>query len=654
MGSIITFYSYKGGVGRSMSLANIAFELAKRNKKILIVDWDLEAPGLEKYFSAFKIDNSPSGLLQLLLEFQNNNDPNYKEYLSTINLPFETNIALLHSGRDIDSTKYSAQLENFDWGLFFADNQGGLHLENLRNKWIADFDMVLIDSRTGLSDSSGICTIMMPDILIPMFTANYQSLFGIKDTVKHIQTARQKLDIDRMGLTILPIPSRFGTRIEFKESQEWLDRIADILKDCFSDWLPKWIEPKYFLEQVKIPQIDYFSFGEKLAVYEQGTNDPEGMGFIYARIAALLDSDFTDIATFVGNEYYQTQKAEYERNREIAKSESNSNYVYDVFISYPRESYQWVKELLKPALSEYLSDELGYNPQIYIDAEQLNPEVTQSNSIEVALSQSRVLIHVVSPISITSPFMSAEVNYFLNKESQNNSNLIFPLLYNPLQSKLDELPEAYKTKQFIDFSSFDIIETTKSTKLRVQFGQEVEKLAVGIANSILQKSNTKRPKLKTVQNTDSIDLFALAKEYEEVRKIMTSSSARTRKMNEIVNRMKDSISDREEILEKFIHSESAGERLVAIAFLQKFPKIKYLGWLADHVGDGEKPFVGYQASVAIYLASRAYGTTHKSELLDTLEEAFNNINRYIYKDPNQINVLKSVKSELTIERGDFL
>lgn len=87
---------------------------------------------------------------------------------------------------------------------------------------------------------------------------------------------------------------------------------------------------------------------------------------------------------------------------------------------------------------------------------------------------------------------------------------------------------------------------------------------------------------------------------------MTSSSARTRKMNEIVSRMKDSITD-SEILEKFMHSESAGERLVAIAFLQKFPKIKYLGWLADHVGDGEKPFVGYQASVAIYLASRAYG-----------------------------------------------
>lgn len=149
---------------------------------------------------------------------------------------------------------------------------------------------------------------MMPDILVPMFTANYQSLFGVRDTVKYIQAARQKLEVDRMALTVLPIPSRFGTRVEFKESIEWLERIADILKDCYSDWLPKWIEPKYILEQIKIPQIDYFSFGEKLAVVEQGTNDPEGMGFIFSKIATLLSTDFSDIENFVGSDYYQTKK----------------------------------------------------------------------------------------------------------------------------------------------------------------------------------------------------------------------------------------------------------------------------------------------------------------------------------------------------------
>ncbi len=49
-GYVYTFYSYKGGVGRSMALANVAALLARWGKKVLIVDWDLEAPGIEKYF----------------------------------------------------------------------------------------------------------------------------------------------------------------------------------------------------------------------------------------------------------------------------------------------------------------------------------------------------------------------------------------------------------------------------------------------------------------------------------------------------------------------------------------------------------------------------------------------------------------------------
>src|SRR5713226_7815368 len=51
-GQIITFYSYKGGTGRTMALANVAYMLAKDsgNKGVLMVDWDLEAPGLHRYF----------------------------------------------------------------------------------------------------------------------------------------------------------------------------------------------------------------------------------------------------------------------------------------------------------------------------------------------------------------------------------------------------------------------------------------------------------------------------------------------------------------------------------------------------------------------------------------------------------------------------
>jgi len=55
-GKIVTFYSYKGGTGRSMALANVAWILASNGKRVLAIDWDLEAPGLHRYFTPFLLE----------------------------------------------------------------------------------------------------------------------------------------------------------------------------------------------------------------------------------------------------------------------------------------------------------------------------------------------------------------------------------------------------------------------------------------------------------------------------------------------------------------------------------------------------------------------------------------------------------------------
>lgn len=52
-GEVVTFYSYKGGTGRTMALSNIAVLLARRENAsvpVLMLDWDMEAPGLHHYF----------------------------------------------------------------------------------------------------------------------------------------------------------------------------------------------------------------------------------------------------------------------------------------------------------------------------------------------------------------------------------------------------------------------------------------------------------------------------------------------------------------------------------------------------------------------------------------------------------------------------
>lgn len=71
-GRIVTFYSYKGGTGRTMALANTAWILAANGKRVLAVDWDLEAPGLHRFFHPF-LDPSTlgatTGVIDLITEY---------------------------------------------------------------------------------------------------------------------------------------------------------------------------------------------------------------------------------------------------------------------------------------------------------------------------------------------------------------------------------------------------------------------------------------------------------------------------------------------------------------------------------------------------------------------------------------------------------
>src|SRR6059058_3441452 len=71
-GRIVTFYSYKGGTGRSMALANVGWILAAAGKRVLMIDWDLEAPGLHRYFRPFLIDPdlaASDGIIDFVLQY---------------------------------------------------------------------------------------------------------------------------------------------------------------------------------------------------------------------------------------------------------------------------------------------------------------------------------------------------------------------------------------------------------------------------------------------------------------------------------------------------------------------------------------------------------------------------------------------------------
>jgi len=71
---VFTFYSYKGGVGRSMALANIAAWAYQQGARVVMIDWDLEAPGLEAFFYSSEPEvnevRATLGLMDLLTAYK--------------------------------------------------------------------------------------------------------------------------------------------------------------------------------------------------------------------------------------------------------------------------------------------------------------------------------------------------------------------------------------------------------------------------------------------------------------------------------------------------------------------------------------------------------------------------------------------------------
>jgi MinD-like ATPase involved in chromosome partitioning or flagellar assembly len=306
MGIVITFYSYKGGVGRSMGLANTGALLASWGKKVLLVDWDLEAPGLENFFNEIidvsKIQKN-EGLIDLLLQRKRNKDfdPGRIDWTkilvdvpqkSTIPSSPSGKLSLLTAGKRDEN--YTRNVRELDFDKFYEESQGGRFLENLREAWIREYDFILIDSRTGLTDSSGICSIQMPDILVLLFTATDQGFRGTMEVAAKAVKQHDKIIFDRFNLKLLPIPTRFD-QTEKDKKNEWLDKFAHELKDVYSSWVPDFpSEPDYnidtrdLIEITKIPYIPYYSYGEKIVFHKESTKDPQGIGYAYETIAALL------------------------------------------------------------------------------------------------------------------------------------------------------------------------------------------------------------------------------------------------------------------------------------------------------------------------------------------------------------------------------
>ncbi|MFE7561036.1 FxSxx-COOH system tetratricopeptide repeat protein [Kitasatospora sp. NPDC057500] len=277
-GTVVTFYSFKGGTGRTMALANLGWILASQGLRVLVVDWDLEAPGLHRYYHPLLVDpelHATDGLIDMLRAYVDEAlpgpdrpgpGPDPREWLAApgrleqylcglaLDLPEGGRLDLMPAGRQ--NAAYSAAVTSFNWRSFYtrADIRGAEFLYALREQWTGAYDYVLIDSRTGVSDTSGICTVLMPDTVVDCFTLGAQSIRG------GVDAARAIVDADEREIRVLPVPMR----VEDAE-RAGLAAGRDLAHDAFDPYLGRWLGAERRAEywrDVEVPYKPFYAYEE--------------------------------------------------------------------------------------------------------------------------------------------------------------------------------------------------------------------------------------------------------------------------------------------------------------------------------------------------------------------------------------------------------
>lgn len=183
---VCTFYSFKGGVGRTMALVNTAVHLAERGRRVLLVDFDLEAPGLDT-FSLLRSKSSTPGLVDYVLQYlKENQAPDVAGFVSRSSEV--ENLLVMPSG--VGGSEHAASFGRIDWSRLYSERDGYLLFEDLKEQWRQTIapDYVLVDSRTGYTDTGGICTRQLPDAVTVLFFPNEQNLRGLSKMVADIRS----------------------------------------------------------------------------------------------------------------------------------------------------------------------------------------------------------------------------------------------------------------------------------------------------------------------------------------------------------------------------------------------------------------------------------------------------------------------------------
>ena len=239
---IFTFYSFKGGVGRSMAVLNVAYALVAKGRNVLVLDMDLEAPGLSGFLRRHKEIGGFAGqdmvdLVRWASDFSAASRqsgepldraafPPLSDFI--VSVPRENLESMPHPCADLgrldivpvdEERDYYGRLTALAMGSFEQDAL--IRIGSILRAWLksrrfaievpdyygpaaertAAYDYVLVDSRTGVTETGGLCIGPLSDQLIVLTALNDQNVQGTRKFLEEVGIlAKQSSEAAETGL----------------------------------------------------------------------------------------------------------------------------------------------------------------------------------------------------------------------------------------------------------------------------------------------------------------------------------------------------------------------------------------------------------------------------------------------------------------------
>ncbi len=288
--AVISFYSYKGGVGRTLLAANMAVALA-REGKTLLWDMDVEAPGLHHIHALRNQGTIQTGFFDWLLDWQKNKlrPPGAQDLGQFGKLvqptPFSQLFILPAHGDDADAaTLY--------FGIHWAYLLGGEQPPG-RDLFAALFEQlgregfrhVLIDTRTGLTDLGGLLAGALPDATVLVGGYGTQNLRGLGKVYQALSRLDRSIRPSNTDLRLFPVASPIP--------QDDSDKVAAGKK--------LWSQALGIPDVASVREIRYdptLPFSEALLITQGGRE-----------VAADYERVYRDLSQFIGT-LFETEAAE--------------------------------------------------------------------------------------------------------------------------------------------------------------------------------------------------------------------------------------------------------------------------------------------------------------------------------------------------------